>query len=135
MIDLVDHAQAVDVGTGREEEEDKVTLGDFSGIDGKASVVAQMIDVGGLARDVLDEETITVTRVGLIAVLGICRNLNPRLISQTLAGCRPHAVITQCTLPTHKVVDRTIESAVGLGGKETLLTVIIFMPNALIIRA
>ena len=62
MVDVVDYLQAIDVGARGEEQEDQVALGYLAGIDGETAVVAQVIDVGGLAGCVLDEEAVAVAR-------------------------------------------------------------------------
>ena len=92
-VNLVDHLEAVDVRAGREEEEIQVAFGNLTGINGKAAVVTQVINVGWLTGQVLDEESVTVARVGLLTVLGIGGNLYPGQISQALAGGSPHAVV------------------------------------------
>ena len=39
-VNLVDHTQAVNVGAGREEEENKVALRNLASIDGETAVIA-----------------------------------------------------------------------------------------------
>ena len=81
--------------------------------------------MGGLTGIVLNKEAGAIARVRLITILGISRNLYPWMIGQTLAGCTPHAIVTQGALPTHEVIDGAIESTIGFGAEETLLTVVI----------